>query len=124
MKTQFLSCKYLFTAVSACLFFANTSVAQKNGIIPLTGIKFFNEGITAKLISVRVDGGQLMSNKIPLNKIKPTANTIVLIGPEGDFTPDEIHQSLQNNFTAVNLGNTRLRTETAGVVAATLLMIN
>lgn len=72
-----------------------------------------------KLIAHCDDG-----NKIPLNKIKPTANTIVLIGPEGDFTPDEIHQSLQNNFTAVNLGNTRLRTETAGVVAATLLMIN
>jgi 16S rRNA (uracil1498-N3)-methyltransferase len=60
--------------------------------------------------------------KIPLQRIKPSANTIILIGPEGDFTPDEIHQSLQNNFTAVSLGNTRLRTETAGVVAATLLV--
>lgn len=60
--------------------------------------------------------------KIPLQKIKPTANIIILIGPEGDFTPDEIHQSLQHNFLAVSLGNTRLRTETAGVVAATLLV--
>ncbi len=60
--------------------------------------------------------------KIPLQRIKPTSNTIILIGPEGDFTPDEIHQSLQSNFMAVSLGSTRLRTETAGVVAATLLV--
>lgn len=61
-------------------------------------------------------------NKIPLQKIKPTTNAIILIGPEGDFTTDEIHLSIQNNFTAISLGNTRLRTETAGVVAATLLV--
>lgn len=64
------------------------------------------------------------ATKIALQKIKPTGNTIILIGPEGDFTPEEIYTSLQNNFTAVSLGNTRLRTETAGVVAASLLMNN
>ena len=46
---------------------------------------------------------------------------IILIGPEGDFTKEEIADALQNNFLPVSLGNTRLRTETAGVVAATLL---
>ena len=46
---------------------------------------------------------------------------LILIGPEGDFTSEEIEQALQNNFMAVALGNTRLRTETAGVVAAALL---
>ncbi len=46
---------------------------------------------------------------------------LILIGPEGDFTSEEIAEALQNNFVAVALGNTRLRTETAGVVAATLL---
>ncbi len=60
--------------------------------------------------------------KIPLQKIKPTANTLILIGPEGDFSPEEIYAATQNNCTAVSLGNTRLRTETAGVVAATLLV--
>ena len=53
-----------------------------------------------------------------------SAQSIILIGPEGDFTKDEITQALQNNYVAVALGNTRLRTETAGVVAATLLCIN
>ena len=45
----------------------------------------------------------------------------ILIGPEGDFTKNEIELALQNNFTPVSLGETRLRTETAGIVAATLL---
>lgn len=48
-------------------------------------------------------------------------NKLILIGPEGDFTKQEIDGALQNNFIPVSLGNTRLRTETAGVVAATLL---
>jgi 16S rRNA (uracil1498-N3)-methyltransferase len=46
---------------------------------------------------------------------------LICIGPEGDFTKEEIELALQNNFIPVALGNTRLRTETAGVVAAALL---
>ena len=53
--------------------------------------------------------------------INSSTAQIILIGPEGDFTTEEIEQALQNNFIAVALGNTRLRTETAGVVAAALL---
>ena len=51
------------------------------------------------------------------------SSKIILIGPEGDFTADEIKQALQNNFSAVALGETRLRTETAGIVAASLLCL-
>ena len=50
-------------------------------------------------------------------------HSTILIGPEGDFTKDEIDFALQNNFTPVALGNTRLRTETAALVAATLLCV-
>ena len=53
--------------------------------------------------------------------VNPSTAQLILIGPEGDFTTEEIEQALQNNFIAVALGNTRLRTETAGVVAAALL---
>ena len=45
----------------------------------------------------------------------------LLIGPEGDFTDQEIALALQHNFLPVTLGATRLRTETAGVTAAVLL---
>ena len=44
-----------------------------------------------------------------------------IIGPEGDFTKDEINIAIQNNYIPVSLGETRLRTETAGIVAAVLL---
>ncbi|MBK5269600.1 MAG: 16S rRNA (uracil(1498)-N(3))-methyltransferase [Bacteroidia bacterium] len=48
---------------------------------------------------------------------------LILIGPEGDFTPGEIEMALQNHFIPVALGDTRLRAETAGVAAATLLRL-
>lgn len=50
-------------------------------------------------------------------------NRIILIGPEGDFTPEEINLALAAHFKPVSLGETRLRAETAGVVAATLLCL-
>lgn len=47
----------------------------------------------------------------------PGADSVIMIGPEGDFTPDEIKKASAENFVGVSLGNSRLRTETAGVVA-------
>ena len=43
--------------------------------------------------------------------------TTILIGPEGDFSTKEIDLALENNWTPVTLGDTRLRTETAAIVA-------
>ena len=43
--------------------------------------------------------------------------TLILIGPEGDFTKKEIDLALANNFKEVSLGTSRLRTETAGIIA-------
>ncbi len=51
-------------------------------------------------------------------------STLVLIGPEGDFSMDEVDIALKNNFKAVSFGSNRLRTETAGLYvcqAASLL---
>ena len=48
---------------------------------------------------------------------------IILVGPEGDFTAREVQLAIHNHFDAVSLGDTRLRAETAGVVAATILKI-
>lgn len=49
--------------------------------------------------------------------IKKGGNMLILIGPEGDFSPEEITFALQNGFKAISLGRERLRTETAAVVA-------
>ena len=54
---------------------------------------------------------------------KEDESMYILIGPEGDFTPQEISFAMEKDFQPVALGNTRLRTETAGMVAAALLCI-
>jgi 16S rRNA (uracil1498-N3)-methyltransferase len=51
------------------------------------------------------------------------SDSLLLIGPEGDFTPGEIDMALQRSFMPVSLGESRLRTETAGVVGAVLMRI-
>lgn len=51
------------------------------------------------------------------NELKTNQNITILIGPEGDFSVKEIQMALDNAFIPVSLGNTRLRTETAAVVA-------
>lgn len=48
----------------------------------------------------------------------PSENVTILIGPEGDFSPKEIKLALENEYRGVSLGKSRLRTETAGVVAS------
>lgn len=53
--------------------------------------------------------------------IKPNQkDSLVLIGPEGDFTMDEIQAAIEKGFKPVSLGNTRLRTETAAITAAVI----
>lgn len=48
-------------------------------------------------------------------------STIILIGPEGDFTAEEVELAIQRQCIPVSLGENRLRTETAGIVAAAIL---
>ena len=58
------------------------------------------------------------SNKQSLKSVlKPNDNTILLIGPEGDFSTNEINKSIKAGFIPVTLGTSRLRTETAAIVA-------
>ncbi len=57
-------------------------------------------------------------------EIEKDCTSCVLIGPEGDFTEDEIALALKENYTPVTLGAFRLRTETAAIFACTLLNNN
>ncbi|WP_298780809.1 16S rRNA (uracil(1498)-N(3))-methyltransferase [uncultured Polaribacter sp.] len=57
--------------------------------------------------------------------VKPSEKTTILIGPEGDFSSEEITKCLQKGFKPISLGESRLRTETAGLVAVnTVSFIN
>lgn len=55
-----------------------------------------------------------------INLINKGKSTLFLIGPEGDFSPEEVKLALSNGFELVGLGPSRLRTETAGIVACTI----
>ncbi|HPF52170.1 MAG TPA: 16S rRNA (uracil(1498)-N(3))-methyltransferase [Draconibacterium sp.] len=51
------------------------------------------------------------------NAVQPKHDTLILIGPEGDFSMDEVESAKKQGFSEISLGEARLRTETAGVVA-------
>ena len=58
-------------------------------------------------------------------ELEPGKSYTILIGPEGDFSSEEIESAIKAGFVPVTLGNTRLRTETAAIVAAhTAALIN
>ncbi|WP_266366008.1 16S rRNA (uracil(1498)-N(3))-methyltransferase [Tellurirhabdus rosea] len=60
-----------------------------------------------------------------LKAARPAGSVLVLIGPEGDFSKDELAAALQSGFKPVTLGKTRLRTETAAFAAChTVHLVN
>lgn len=62
--------------------------------------------------------------QVHLKKLYTTGqNALILIGPEGDFSEKEIQVALQNGFKEISLGNSRLRTETAALVACDVINI-
>lgn len=74
-----------------------------------------------KFIAHCTDGERILLK----NSYAKGENAVVLIGPEGDFDAVEVESALKAGFTAVSLGNKRLRTETAALVAChTIQMIN
>ncbi len=58
------------------------------------------------------------------NVTDQTVSQTILIGPEGDFSPEEILLAKEQDFIPISLGDNRLRTETAGVVACTLMKMS
>ena len=83
---------------------------------PVTFQKFIEENnLQQNFIAHCIEDNKqsLANNKLP-------SELCMLIGPEGDFSPDEINIAIEKKYIPVTLGNTRLRTETAGIVAATL----
>ena len=64
-------------------------------------------------------------NKILFKEaIKEKNDILIFIGPEGDFSTDEIVIAIEKKITPVSLGNTRLRTETAGIAAVHTVSLN
>ena len=69
-----------------------------------------------KLIAYCFEGEKL-SIKEALEQ-SPASDVVVLIGPEGDFSPREVEKALKAGFKPVHLGDSRLRTEAAAIASA------
>ena len=79
-----------------------------------------------RFIAHCIEGYKATDDKRALkDKIVRGHETTVLIGPEGDFSPEEVKWALEQGYEPVSLGAARLRTETAAVVAChTAVLIN
>ena len=91
-----------------------------------------NEPISfTQFVKSNIDGQKFIAHceetdkKTFKNEVKTAEKVTILIGPEGDFSTKEINLAIENNFIPVTLGNTRLRTETAALVAChTITLLN
>ena len=97
-----------------------TAMKQSN----VLNLPKLNKSITFKeFIKHKKEGLHLIAHCEETDKkslksiLKPNTNITLLIGPEGDFSEKEIASAIENNFIPVSIGNTRLRTETAAIVA-------
>jgi 16S rRNA (uracil1498-N3)-methyltransferase len=85
---------------------------------PITVAQFIDKHPSDQKLIAHCEEG----NKTALIDAHNSKDCSILIGPEGDFTPSEIEAALAAKYLPVSLGETRLRTETAGMVAAALLV--
>lgn len=92
----------------------------------LEGQQTFNSFVKQPFDGQKFIAYVAIENELSLSKAYlPGNNALVLIGPEGDFSPEEIELAKKNGFIPINLGSSRLRTETAGVVAChTINLLN
>ncbi|WP_370214249.1 16S rRNA (uracil(1498)-N(3))-methyltransferase [Mesoflavibacter profundi] len=81
---------------------------------PMSFKEYINQDFSGNLFIAHCEETDKKSLK---NEIKPNTEITILIGPEGDFSVNEIETAIKNKFIPVTLGNTRLRTETAAIVA-------
>lgn len=86
----------------------------------------FNEFITKPYKSKKFIAHCHEKPKSPLAKLyNKGEDALILIGPEGDFSENKVEDAINNGFEPISLGNTRLRTETACLVAMhTIHVIN
>ena len=87
-----------------------------NEMIPLSNFLKKTES-SQKFVAHCEEGSE---KKMLLNhSLNKKNSTVILIGPEGDFTTKEIQEAKENSFEELSLGDSRLRTETAAIVACT-----
>ena len=103
-------------AVSAMKQSQKATLPVINGMTPLRS--FIEQGFDGDKYIAHCEPG---SKVLLQDALKPGHNSLVLIGPEGDFSPAEIEMALKAGFKPISLGPSRLRTETAALVAVHIM---
>lgn len=101
-------------AVSAMKQSLKTVCPTVTEMIPWKHFIDITYGIEQKFIAHCVDE---MHRQLLSTSIQPNTDIVIAIGPEGDFSPDEISQAIDAGFSPISLGEARLRTETAALMA-------
>lgn len=81
---------------------------------PMSFKDFLKRPLTGQLFIAHCEESEKKSLK---SQLKPSQSATILIGPEGDFSVSEIKLAVERGFSPVTLGDSRLRTETAAIVA-------
>jgi 16S rRNA (uracil1498-N3)-methyltransferase len=103
-------------AVSAMKQSQKATLPVLNGMTPLRS--FIEQGFDGDKYIAHCEPG---SKVLLQDALTPGRNSLVLIGPEGDFSPAEIEMALKAGFKPISLGPSRLRTETAALVAVHIM---
>ena len=103
-------------AVSAMKQSQKATLPVLNGMVPFRS--FIEKDFKGDKFIAHCEPGNKMNLR---DKVVPGRDTLVLIGPEGDFSPAEIDMALKAGFVPVSLGPSRLRTETAALVAVHIM---
>jgi 16S rRNA (uracil1498-N3)-methyltransferase len=103
-------------AVSAMKQSQKATLPVLNGMTPLRS--FIEQGFEGDKYIAHCEPG---SKVLLQDALTPGHNSLVLIGPEGDFSPAEIEMALKAGFKPISLGPSRLRTETAALVAVHIM---
>lgn len=102
--------KVITSAVKQSLTAYHPQLNQTISFSDFMKLEFTGERLIAHCID---DSAKQFINEV----VSKHQSYLILIGPEGDFSPIEVNSALQNGFKPVTLGTTRLRTETAALAA-------
>lgn len=108
------------TAVSAMKQSLKAALPEVREMTPFRKFVEQYSSVAQKFVAYCTDDGE---RRLLSRSFRPGADAVVLIGPEGDFSPEEIQAAVDAGFQPISLGDARLRTETAALTALETLHI-
>lgn len=126
LHTRFSERKDIKTSRLEKIMVSAMKQSQKSRLPQLTGMTLFKQFVSQSFAGKKYIAHCEPGEKKLLKDIYPIGeDVLILIGPEGDFSPEEIALAFDNGFEPISLGESRLRTETAALVAChTIRLLN